>query len=77
YWNAIVGNGGQESECGWCKGKWGLSWQQPLVERHARGATGGGARLTRRAIRMSRVSRRINSSIYHLVERTEREILDT
>jgi 2-polyprenyl-6-hydroxyphenyl methylase/3-demethylubiquinone-9 3-methyltransferase len=27
YWNAIVGNGGQESECGWCKDKWGLSWQ--------------------------------------------------
>jgi predicted 3-demethylubiquinone-9 3-methyltransferase (glyoxalase superfamily) len=27
YWNAIVGNGGRESECGWCKDKWGLSWQ--------------------------------------------------
>jgi predicted 3-demethylubiquinone-9 3-methyltransferase (glyoxalase superfamily) len=27
YWNAIVGNGGQESECGWCKDKFGLSWQ--------------------------------------------------
>lgn len=27
YWNAIVGNGGVESECGWCKDKWGLSWQ--------------------------------------------------
>jgi predicted 3-demethylubiquinone-9 3-methyltransferase (glyoxalase superfamily) len=27
YWNAIVGNAGQESECGWCKDKWGLSWQ--------------------------------------------------
>ncbi len=26
-WNAIVGNGGQESACGWCKDKWGLSWQ--------------------------------------------------
>jgi len=26
-WNAIVGNGGQESECGWCKDKWGISWQ--------------------------------------------------
>ncbi|HKT14055.1 MAG TPA: VOC family protein [Allosphingosinicella sp.] len=26
-WNAIVGNGGQESECGWCKDKWGFSWQ--------------------------------------------------
>jgi len=27
YWNAIIGNGGQESQCGWCKDKWGLSWQ--------------------------------------------------
>ncbi|WP_367025951.1 VOC family protein [Methylococcus sp. ANG] len=35
YWNAIVGNGGQESECGWCKDRWGLSWQitpQALLE---------------------------------------------
>jgi len=32
YWNAIVGNGGEESVCGWCKDKWGLSWQiSPLV----------------------------------------------
>jgi predicted 3-demethylubiquinone-9 3-methyltransferase (glyoxalase superfamily) len=27
YWNAIVANGGQESECGWCKDRWGFSWQ--------------------------------------------------
>ncbi|RYX82505.1 VOC family protein [bacterium] len=32
YWNAIVGNGGEESACGWCKDKWGLSWQiTPIV----------------------------------------------
>ena len=32
YWNAIVDNGGQESACGWCKDKWGLSWQiTPIV----------------------------------------------
>ena len=32
YWNAITGNGGQESACGWCKDKWGLSWQiTPVV----------------------------------------------
>jgi 2-polyprenyl-6-hydroxyphenyl methylase/3-demethylubiquinone-9 3-methyltransferase len=27
YWDAIVNNGGQESQCGWCRDKWGLSWQ--------------------------------------------------
>lgn len=27
YWSALVGNGGEESACGWCKDKWGLSWQ--------------------------------------------------
>jgi 2-polyprenyl-6-hydroxyphenyl methylase/3-demethylubiquinone-9 3-methyltransferase len=32
YWNAIVSNGGEESACGWCKDKWGISWQiTPLV----------------------------------------------
>jgi predicted 3-demethylubiquinone-9 3-methyltransferase (glyoxalase superfamily) len=32
YWDAIVGNGGQVSDCGWCKDKWGLSWQiTPVV----------------------------------------------
>ena len=40
YWNAIVGNGGSESECGWCKDKWGLSWQitpRVLTEAMAQG----------------------------------------
>ena len=40
YWNAIVGNGGQESECGWCKDRWGLSWQitpRTLMEALAKG----------------------------------------
>ncbi len=40
YWNAIVNNGGQESECGWCKDRWGLSWQitpRTLSEALARG----------------------------------------
>jgi predicted 3-demethylubiquinone-9 3-methyltransferase (glyoxalase superfamily) len=27
YWNAIVGNGGKESDCGWCSDRWGFSWQ--------------------------------------------------
>ncbi len=40
YWNAIVGNGGKESDCGWCKDKWGLSWQitpRTLTEALAKG----------------------------------------
>src|SRR3954452_18022937 len=32
YWNAIIGNGGQASACGWCKDRWGVSWQiTPVV----------------------------------------------
>ncbi len=32
YWNAIIGGGGTESACGWCKDKWGISWQiTPVV----------------------------------------------
>jgi predicted 3-demethylubiquinone-9 3-methyltransferase (glyoxalase superfamily) len=32
YWSAVVNNGGQESHCGWCKDKWGISWQiTPIV----------------------------------------------
>jgi len=40
YWNAIVANGGKESECGWCQDKWGLSWQitpRVLTEAMAKG----------------------------------------
>jgi len=45
YWDAIVGNGGQESECGWCKDKWGLSWQiTPRVLMDAMKAGGGEAK---------------------------------
>lgn len=32
YWNAIVGHGGQESMCGWCKDRWGISWQITPVQ---------------------------------------------
>ena len=44
-WNAIVGNGGQESACGWCKDRWGLSWQiTPRVLTEALAAGGEEAR---------------------------------
>lgn len=36
YWNAIIANGGQASACGWCKDRWGISWQiTPVVLTHA------------------------------------------
>jgi predicted 3-demethylubiquinone-9 3-methyltransferase (glyoxalase superfamily) len=45
YWNAIVGNGGQESQCGWCKDKWGVSWQiTPRVLTEALAAGGDEAK---------------------------------
>ena len=45
YWNAIVNNGGQESACGWCKDRWGLSWQiTPRVLTDALAAGGAEAK---------------------------------
>src|SRR6185437_2035462 len=52
YWNAITGNGGQESECGWCKDKWGVSWQiTPRVLMEALAAGGAEAKRAFAAIR--------------------------
>lgn len=47
YWAAIVGNGGQESQCGWCKDKWGISWQ--IRPRILIDALAGGGQIARRA----------------------------
>ena len=45
YWNAIVGNGGEESACGWCKDRWGVSWQiTPRVLMEAMAAGGAEAK---------------------------------
>lgn len=45
YWNAIVGNGGQESACGWCKDRWGVNWQiTPRVLTEALAAGGDEAK---------------------------------
>ena len=45
YWNALVGNGGEASECGWCKDRWGLSWQiTPRVLTEAMSAGGDEAK---------------------------------
>ena len=47
YWNAIVGNGGTESACGWCKDKWGISWQ--ITPRVLTDAMAKGGDVARRA----------------------------
>jgi predicted 3-demethylubiquinone-9 3-methyltransferase (glyoxalase superfamily) len=45
YWNAIVGNGGEESRCGWCKDRWNISWQiTPRVLTEAMAAGGAEAK---------------------------------
>ena len=45
YWDAIVGNGGQESACGWCKDRWGINWQiTPRVLTDAMAAGGDEAK---------------------------------
>lgn len=45
YWNAIIDNGGEASECGWCKDKWGVSWQiTPRVLMQAMAAGGAEAK---------------------------------
>lgn len=47
YWNAIVGNGGAESECGWCKDKWGVNWQ--ITPRALTDAMAQGGEIAKRA----------------------------
>ena len=47
YWDAIVGNGGQESQCGWCRDKWGISWQ--ITPRVLTDALAQGGDVARRA----------------------------
>lgn len=47
YWNAIVGNGGTESMCGWCRDKWGISWQ--ITPKVLLDAVAGGGEPARRA----------------------------
>jgi predicted 3-demethylubiquinone-9 3-methyltransferase (glyoxalase superfamily) len=72
YWNAIIGNGGAESECGWCKDKWGVSWQiTPKILMDAL-ATGGGvakrafeAMMTMKKIDVAASSHRNLASDFH------------
>ena len=58
YWNAIVGNGGQESACGWCKDRWGLSWQ--ITPRTLTEAMAAGGEEARRAFEAMMTMRKID-----------------
>ena len=58
YWNAIVGNGGQESACGWCKDRWGLSWQ--ITPRALTDALAAGGDEARRAFQAMMTMKKID-----------------
>ena len=58
YWNAIVGNGGTESACGWCRDKWGLSWQ--ITPRVLTAAMANGGEAAKRAFEAMMKMRKID-----------------
>ncbi len=58
YWDAIVGNGGQGSECGWCRDRWGLSWQ--ITPRVLTEAMAEGGDVARRAFEAMMTMRKID-----------------
>ena len=58
YWNAIVDNGGQESQCGWCKDKWGISLQ--ITPRALTEAIAAGGDEAKRAFQAMMTMRKIN-----------------
>lgn len=58
YWNAIVGNGGAESECGWCKDRWGVSWQ--ITPRVLIDALAAGGKAAKRAFDAMMPMKKIN-----------------
>ena len=58
YWDAIVGNGGQESQCGWCKDKWGVSWQ--ITPRVLTDAMAQGGDVAKRAFEAMMPMKKIN-----------------
>lgn len=58
YWAAIVGNGGLESQCGWCKDKWGISWQ--ITPRVLTEAMASGGEVAKRAFEAMMPMRKID-----------------
>ena len=58
YWDAIVGNGGEESACGWCKDRWGFSWQ--ITPRRLLELNGSGGERSKRAFEAMMTMRKID-----------------
>jgi predicted 3-demethylubiquinone-9 3-methyltransferase (glyoxalase superfamily) len=58
YWNAIIGNGGAPSECGWCKDKWGINWQ--ITPRVLTEAIAAGGDVARRAFEVMMTMQKID-----------------
>jgi predicted 3-demethylubiquinone-9 3-methyltransferase (glyoxalase superfamily) len=61
YWNAIVDNGGQESMCGWCKDKWGISWQ--ITPKVLTMAMASGGDVAKRAFEAMMMMRKIDVAV--------------
>ena len=60
YWNAVVENGGEESACGWCKDRWGVSWQitpRTLTDALAAGGDASQAMMEMRKIDVAAIER--------------------
>jgi predicted 3-demethylubiquinone-9 3-methyltransferase (glyoxalase superfamily) len=67
YWNAIVSNGGQESACGWCKDRWGLSWQ--ITPRTLTEAMSAGGAEAKRAFSAMMTMRKIDVAAIDVARR--------
>ncbi|MBB4065872.1 VOC family protein [Gellertiella hungarica] len=67
YWNAIVGNGGEESACGWCRDRWGLSWQ--ITPRTLTEALAAGGDEARRAFEAMMTMRKIDIATINAARR--------
>lgn len=61
YWNAITQNGGQESECGWCRDRWGFSWQ--ITPRRLMELITGGGEQAQRAFQAMMTMRKIDIAV--------------
>ncbi len=66
-WNAMVDNGGEESQCGWCKDKWGINWQ--ITPRALSEAMASGGEVARRAFEAMMPMRKIDVAAVHAAVR--------